>query len=300
MAEFKPMVKMETTEPSVSLKMKDGGHVNMKNGGMAMGGMPMGGFKGMGKPKMKASSALQALKDNPALVGRPAINALVRSPGKPSMADRKAAMRASRRAGPPTMTAEGPNPMPGAMKEGGKADMAQDKAMIKKAVKQHDDQQHPKSKDTKLTLKNGGKMATGDVVKGKAGYKDGGCAMPTAKAKGGSAKKAYATGGSVNSGAPVAMPQGNKKPQPPIRINQLTGVYKDGGKVEDMSKGAYDRFYAEEKAENEAMRDSILGFPGRMADKVKSLFSSSKPAGSVTKTEKSVTVSPGKKNGGKC
>jgi hypothetical protein len=37
-----------------------------------------------------------------------------------------------------------------------------------------------------------------------------------------------------------------------------------------------------------------------MMDKVKSLFSESKPAGSVTKTEKSVTVSPGKKNGGKC
>ncbi len=36
-----------------------------------------------------------------------------------------------------------------------KMDMAQDKAMIKKAVKQHDMQQHKGSK-TSLSLKNGG------------------------------------------------------------------------------------------------------------------------------------------------
>jgi hypothetical protein len=30
MGQFKPMVKMETTEPSVILKLKKGGHVNMK------------------------------------------------------------------------------------------------------------------------------------------------------------------------------------------------------------------------------------------------------------------------------
>ena len=35
-------------------------------------------------------------------------------------------------------------------------DMAQDKAMIKKAVKQHDMQQHKGSKGTSLSLKKGG------------------------------------------------------------------------------------------------------------------------------------------------
>ena len=40
--------------------------------------------------------------------------------------------------------------------ESGKADMAQDKAMIKKAFKQHDMQEHKGGKGTKLTLKKGG------------------------------------------------------------------------------------------------------------------------------------------------
>lgn len=40
--------------------------------------------------------------------------------------------------------------------EGDKADMAQDKAMIKKAFKQHDSQEHPGGKGTTLKLKKGG------------------------------------------------------------------------------------------------------------------------------------------------
>lgn len=42
------------------------------------------------------------------------------------------------------------------MAEGGKADMAQDKAMIKKAMKQHDQQEHKGGKGTTLKLKKGG------------------------------------------------------------------------------------------------------------------------------------------------
>jgi hypothetical protein len=42
------------------------------------------------------------------------------------------------------------------MKEGGSADMSQDKAMIKKAMKQHDTQKHSGSESTKLALKKGG------------------------------------------------------------------------------------------------------------------------------------------------
>jgi len=41
-------------------------------------------------------------------------------------------------------------------KENGKSDMAQDKAMIKKAFKQHDAQEHKGGKGTSLKLKKGG------------------------------------------------------------------------------------------------------------------------------------------------
>jgi hypothetical protein len=54
-----------------------------------------------------------------------------------------------------------------AMKKGGKAgDAAQDKAMIKKAFKQHDAQEHMGGKGTKLKLKKGGTMncATGGAI----------------------------------------------------------------------------------------------------------------------------------------
>jgi len=44
----------------------------------------------------------------------------------------------------------------GGMAEGGKADTAQDKAMIKKAFKQHDMQEHKGGKGTELKLKKGG------------------------------------------------------------------------------------------------------------------------------------------------
>jgi len=44
----------------------------------------------------------------------------------------------------------------GGKAEGGKADMAQDKAMIKKAMKQHDAQEHKGGKGTNLKLRKGG------------------------------------------------------------------------------------------------------------------------------------------------
>ena len=62
------------------------------------------------------------------------------------------------------------------MKKGGetmKSDKAQDKAMIKKAMKQHDMQEHKGVKGTKLSLKSGGKC-----------YASGGKASQLAKANG--------------------------------------------------------------------------------------------------------------------
>jgi hypothetical protein len=47
--------------------------------------------------------------------------------------------------------------------ESGKADMAQDKALIKKAFKQHDKQEHKGGKGTSLKLKKGG--VSNDMLK---------------------------------------------------------------------------------------------------------------------------------------
>jgi len=55
-----------------------------------------------------------------------------------------------------------------------------------------------------------------------------------------------------------------------------------------------------EREENEAMRDMIPGFVRKAARGIKDLFGK-KPSGSegsVTETERSVTVTPAKKKGG--
>jgi hypothetical protein len=313
MGQFKPMVKMETTEPSVILKLKKGGHVSNKK-------MKSTSLDKAGHKKMADGGAMGALAMNPALVGRPAVNAPVAAPGKPSMADRRQAMMAKK-------------PMPSAMmaKEGGKADMAEDKAMIKKAIKQHDAQEHKGGEGTKLKLKHGGKMNTGGVVDGQGGYKDGGIIKTkdqggefrntkvvdgekadhspantkgvklgngggyktggVAKAngggykKGGSAKKHFATGGKVSSGAPVAMPQGRKKPSSPVAIKELSGTFKKGGKVAHKQMGGgmgmnmadsnagmsdeqtrayqghYDRLTQENLADSKAVDDALMYLP---------------------------------------
>jgi len=145
MGQFKPMVKMETTEPSVELKLKKGGSVKK----MADGGMPMGAMTGPARGGMGPSA----------------------SPGMPALAARRRAMRAMG-AGPSApvgraatmMDNAPPAPMGRPMKEGGKSDMAQDKAMIKKAFKQHDTQEHKGGKGTELKLKKGGKYASGGAI----------------------------------------------------------------------------------------------------------------------------------------
>ena len=347
MGQFKPMVKMETTEPSVELKLAKGGAVKMKKGGMAEGGhkkMAMGG------------GAMDMMAGTPAFLGRPAVNAPVRTPMKPSMSSRRKAMMAKK---PMMPSAEAMPPM----KKGGKAeggDTAQDKAMIKKAFKQHDMQEHKGGKGTNLKLKKGGKMATGGVTDGQGGYKtggvvlgngggykDGGMPMKDGKPafigdgkgmkKGGmatggvkmgnaggfkhggkSSKKAYATGGTVDSGKPVAMPQGAKKPSQPVSTNRQAGTFKKGGKVmmngggttsgqgaitdserktaQDLSKGAYDKTGKYNRELEDAMNP--LSMMKELAGKAKDYFMP-KGSESVTKTKESVTVSPAtKKRGG--
>jgi len=291
MGQFKPMVKMMTTEPTVELKLKKGGHVNMKKGGKAEAGhkkMAMGG------------GALDMMSGTPALVGRPAVNAPVRAPGKPSMASRRKAMMAKPAAAP----------MAPPMKKGGKAEGGESKSMhkaemskmkgLEKELKSHEskpaskghkglktggvalgnaggykkggdvkkyakggltgngiintENQGGKYRDTLMhtaeyTGKSSGK--TGDVKMGNGGgYKTGGVALGNAggfKTGGKTSKKAYAAGGTVNSGRPVAMPQGAKKPSTPVSINQLSGTFKKGGKVTPAEGRLMKNFAAENK-----------------------------------------------------
>ena len=389
MGQFKPMVKMMTTEPTVELKLKKGGKVEKK---MQMGGMPA--------PAMPAAPARGGMM--------PAA-----SPGRPSMAARRRAMMAM----PAGAAPAAPVGMAGKMlKEGGeskathKAEMSKMKG-LEKELKSHESK--PASKGHKG-------LKTGGVVDGQGGYKAGGIIntegqggayrdtkMSTAKTdhspaktgdvklgngggyatggvaksngggyrKGGAAKKHYAAGGVVDSGAPVAMPQGRKKPSTPVSINELSGTFKKGGSVTaaegrlqknfksenatamkqakaysnevyskygkkmneggkvDLSKGAYDKSIGPTEEEM-GMAKAIRSIPRRMIEGAKSLFgqgsvteaerkamtsssadpfkdqgkiteaerkammNATSPAGSVTKTEKSVTVSPGRKRGG--
>jgi hypothetical protein len=143
--------------------------------------------------------------------------------------------------------------------------------------------------------KTGG--TTGGVRKGNAGgFKEGGAT-----------KKAYATGGTVDTGKPVAMP---KKPvSKPVANSMQSGTFAKGGKVGkfaegdivDASKGAYDKSIGPSKEEMD-MAKAIRSIPSKLFEGAKSMMGMTpKPAGSVTKTEKSVTVTPaGKKRGGGC
>jgi hypothetical protein len=81
---------------------------------------------------------------------------------------------------------------------------------------------------------------------------------------------------------------------------------KDGGvpsavrdqRQTEENQRAYANWERSQTQENEAMRNAITGFPRKVMRGIKGLFSSNAPKGSVTETEKSVTVTPAKKRGG--
>ena len=111
MGQFKPMVKMMTTEPTVELKLAKGGAVAMKKGGSTTKAkkMAMGGLGAMAAPTMP-SKMPAAMPAGPA-------------PKKPSMASRRKAMMASRMPVRPVMKDGG---MPESLKK--HADMPASKA----------------------------------------------------------------------------------------------------------------------------------------------------------------------------
>jgi hypothetical protein len=243
MGQFKPMVKMMTTEPTVELKLAKGGAVKMKKGGSTTKAkkMAMGGLGAMA-PTMPSSMPAE-MPAGPA-------------PKKPSMASRRKAMMASKM------------PVRPVMKEGGKVheDAAEDRAMIKKALA-------GKKYATGGVVKGQGGYKTGGVVDGQGGYAAGGIIKSEkgetkvvtshpdnspAKTGGvklgngggyrkGGATKKLADGGRVqDDGRPVRMPQGEKSPSKPVSINQLSGTFKKGGKV----TAAEGKLRAAHKAEN--------------------------------------------------
>jgi hypothetical protein len=340
MGQFKPMVKMMTTEPTVELKLKKGGAVKKAMGGALPAPMPS---------SMPARGGMMP----------------VARPKRPTMAARRAAMLGMK---------EG-----GESKGEHKAEMKAIKG-IKSELKSHEGKPASKAHKgmatggvTKSTKP--GEYATGGVVNGQGGFKKGGIIntedqggqyrntkMDTAKPdnnsaptgdvklgngggykKGGATKKRYATGGAVNdSGHAVAYPakkksapvsndrqsgtfkaggsvtpaekrlQGNFKSENATAMKQAKAQsnlkYKDGGSVTDASKGAYDKSIGPSE-EDMDMAKAIRSIPSKLYEGAKSLFSGmgapsdkereiAKKAGSVTKTEKSVTVSPAKKRGG--
>jgi hypothetical protein len=357
MGQFKPMVKMMTTEPSIELKLKKGGSVKKADGGM------------MGAPMATPMASAMPARGGMMPVARPK---------RPSMAARRAAMM-------------GMKGMGGAMKEGGeskathKAEMNKMKG-LEKELKSHESK--PASKGHKGLATGGvlkstkpGNYATGGVVNGQGGYKKGGAiakngiintegqggayrdtkmhtatpdnnSAPTGEVKlgngggykkGGATKKHYATGGAVNnSGHAVAYPA--KKPSAPVSNDRQSGTFKkggsvtpaqkkeqsafkaenatamkqakaqsnlkyqDGGKVTDLSKGAYDKSIGPSESDMD-MAKAIRNIPSKLYEGAKSLLTGmgapskkeqeiANKAGSVTKTEKSVTVTPAKKRGG--
>lgn len=254
MGQFKPMVKMYTTEPSVELKLKTGGSASFKR-------MHSEGAKEGFKPVKKMNGGV--------------MDALSRTPtpttpmGNPSAARAMASKRPMRT---PTAPARGmpavgrpaaamPAPAMGRpmMKKGGDVSAALEKHADMPASKAH---KGLKTGGIAKSTKPGG-YKTGGVVDGQGGFKKGGSvpasgiiktmtnkttkvvgakpdhnSAPTGDVKmgnaggykkGGAAKKHFATGGVVDTGRAVAMPK--KAPSEPVAISELSGTFKKGGRV---------------------------------------------------------------------
>lgn len=176
MGQFKPMVKMMTTEPSVELKLKKGGKVEKK--------MQMGGA--LGPQATPEPGPMQAQPPGPP--GRGGMMP-AGAPMRPSLAARRRMMRnrptGAAPAGPvgdaAMMQKEEPMMQPArppGMKKGGETKAEHAKEMkTAKDLKKH--KEMPASKAHK-GLKTGGVVdgqggyKTGGVVKGQGGYKKGG------------------------------------------------------------------------------------------------------------------------------
>jgi hypothetical protein len=340
MGQFKPMVKMMTTEPTVELKLKKGGAVKKADGGF----MPMQSAMPSSMPARGGMLPTAAPK-KPSMAARRAAMAAPRmKEGGESKSEHKAEMKAIKGIGKELKAHEGKPASKahkglatggvvngqGGFKKGGLASSGiiktQDQGGEYRNTKVVEAKpNHSPAKTGAVKDGNGGGYKTGGVVKGQGGY-----------CKGGATKK-FAEGGAVqDDGKAVKMKQGSKPVPPPVSITALSGTYKKGGKV-TKAEGREQKAFKSENAT--AMREakmytnekypksaSIKKADGgaidakAISDKAsreleealnpismaKELYGKAKnfvtdkvmPKGSVTETQKSVTVAPGKKRGG--
>jgi hypothetical protein len=202
MGEFKPMVKMMTTEPSVELKLKKGGsatHKRMHAEGAKMGHKPVKKMDGGMMGSMAGSSAMPM--------------------GNPVAARAMAAKRMAAKPTPPTRGMPAPTrpPMPTAAPMG-RPMMRKGGGGVEAELKQHESM--PASKAHK-GLKTGGiakstkpgGYKTGGVVDGQGGYKSGGIIKTMTN------KTTKVVG---------AKPNNNSAPTGDVKMGN-GGGYKDGG-----------------------------------------------------------------------
>jgi len=244
MGQFKPMVKMMTTEPSVELKLKTGGSATFAR--MKAEGIPKMGDK---KPVKKMEGGVMG-----ALAGR---SPVVPPMGAPGAARAMAAKRMARRApGMAGQAAMPPMPARPAMKKGGemespKMHKAEMKAIkgVGKELEMHEGK--PASKAHK-GLKTGGiakstkpgAYKTGGVVDGQGGYKSGGIIKSTK----GSTKMS------------TARPNNNSAPTGKVKMGNAGG-YKKGGKIKMADGGLLGQLGVPEYAQSYAK--SLPGYGGR-------------------------------------
>jgi hypothetical protein len=243
MGQFKPMVKMMTTEPTVELKLKKGGSVKKADGGMM--GSPMSAEMPSSMPARGGLS-------------------MGKAPMKPSMANRRKAMmgRPMGRSMTPPMAPPMASPAPMSatpMKKGGETSSMHKSEMkaikgIGKELKSHEGK--PASKAHKG-------LKTGGVVEAQGGYKAGGIIntegqggayrntkMHTAKSdhssgKTGTVKLGNGAGYKAGGGVKGQGIDGNVSGTPPGVTNMTTGGvrlsnaggFKKGGSAKKYARG---------------------------------------------------------------
>jgi hypothetical protein len=334
MGQFKPMVKMMTTEPSVELKLKKGGMVKgmkkmpkMMNGGVMSGlsSAPAPGTRGGMMPAMAPKRPSMAAR-RAAMMNRPMMKEggetkaehaaeMKKMMGTEAKLKKHASMPASKahkglKTGGVVMGQGGYKKGGAIAKDGIIPESASEKG-AKPYVKTKMDTAHDdkaKGPTGGVTMGKPGGYKTGGVIMGQGGYK-----------KGGAPKKGFATGGLVDSGRPVAYP---KKPaSAAVSNDRQSGTFKHGGKVKYNAGGAaagpvsnYERDLMNktvkpvkdpEATAAKASRDleealNPVSMFKELGSKLRDKF---RGQGAVTETEKSVTVSPPpakKRAGGAC
>jgi hypothetical protein len=159
----------------------------------------------------------------------------------------------------------------GKMKEGGKADLAQDKKVIKKAFAMHDKQEHKGEKTDLSTLKKGGraKKAVGTVKKFKCGGGVFGAKKTKEDIKNMDAAKTCKPKKLSNGGSALKETDAEENPglaKLPTNVRNKMGYAKKGGKVaKKMAVGgqpgateAQQKYYNKNKADAKVKEDKAM------------------------------------------